>query len=222
MEISALLQIEPGITAIIGSGGKTTLMMTLAQELSRRGTVIITTSTKIYPPEGIPVLPGDDEIALQRSLRAAPLLCVASRHPTGKLAAPDISFSRLSELASYVLVEADGSKGLPLKAQAPHEPVIPEESNQVICVVGADGFYKPVREVCHRPEIFSALAGISMDSDAGPAGIAAVIEKEGFSQKVYINKVEKSMDWEYAKIFASCISLPVFAGSLRKGVFQCL
>ena len=126
MEISALLQIEPGITAIIGSGGKTTLMMTLAQELSRRGTVIITTSTKIYPPEGIPVLPGDDEIALQRSLRAAPLLCVASRHPTGKLAAPDISFSRLSELAIYVLVEADGSKGLPLKAHAPHEPVIPE------------------------------------------------------------------------------------------------
>ena len=191
MEISALLQIEPGITAIIGSGGKTTLMMTLARELSRRGTVIITTSTKIYPPEGIPVLPGDDEIALQHSLRAAPLLCVASRHPTGKLAAPDISFSRLSELAIYVLVEADG-------------------------------FYKPVREVCHRPEIFSALAGISMDSDAGPAGIAAVIEKEGFSQKVYINKVEKSTDWEYAKIFASCISLPVFAGSLHKGVLQCL
>ena len=45
MEISRILQIQKGITAIIGGGGKTTLMLTLAQALSRQGRVIVTTST---------------------------------------------------------------------------------------------------------------------------------------------------------------------------------
>ena len=42
-----LLVIVPGVTAIIGGGGKTTLMMTLAKELSERGRVIVTTSTLV-------------------------------------------------------------------------------------------------------------------------------------------------------------------------------
>ena len=37
MNISALLEVEKGVTALIGGGGKTTLMYTLAEELRRRG-----------------------------------------------------------------------------------------------------------------------------------------------------------------------------------------
>ena len=37
MDISALLGVERGVTALIGGGGKTTLMCTLAEELRRRG-----------------------------------------------------------------------------------------------------------------------------------------------------------------------------------------
>ena len=36
MDISALLGVERGVTALIGGGGKTTLMCTLAEELRRR------------------------------------------------------------------------------------------------------------------------------------------------------------------------------------------
>lgn len=41
MDISALLGVERGVTALIGGGGKTTLMCTLAEELRRRGTVVV-------------------------------------------------------------------------------------------------------------------------------------------------------------------------------------
>ena len=50
-----LLDIRPGVTALIGGGGKTTLMYHLARELRERGTVAVTTTTKIWPPTGITV-----------------------------------------------------------------------------------------------------------------------------------------------------------------------
>ena len=37
MQISPLLHVGRGVTAIIGGGGKTTLMETLAGELSKKG-----------------------------------------------------------------------------------------------------------------------------------------------------------------------------------------
>ena len=46
-----LLKIEKGITAIIGAGGKTSLMLALAKELAELGKVIVSTSTKIFEPE---------------------------------------------------------------------------------------------------------------------------------------------------------------------------
>ena len=51
MQIAPLLHVGRGVTAIIGGGGKTTLMETLAGELSKKGKVIITTTTHIYRPE---------------------------------------------------------------------------------------------------------------------------------------------------------------------------
>lgn len=49
-----LLGIRPGITALIGGGGKTTLMYHLARELRQYGTVAVTTTTRIWPPTASP------------------------------------------------------------------------------------------------------------------------------------------------------------------------
>ena len=54
MQFCQLLQIPRGVTAIIGSGGKTTLLYLLARELSHTGSVIVTTTTHIFPPDGLP------------------------------------------------------------------------------------------------------------------------------------------------------------------------
>ena len=135
MNISALLEVEKGVTALIGGGGKTTLMYTMAEELRRRGTVLVTTSTHIQRPEQYPTLLTADAAAVTAALTTHGVVCVAGETAEGKLCAPALSFELLAALADFVLVEADGSKRLPQKAHAPHEPVIPPNACRTVYVV---------------------------------------------------------------------------------------
>ena len=219
MDISALLGVERGVTALIGGGGKTTLMYTLAEELRHRGTVVVTTSTHIQRPEQYPVLTAADDVAAALAEHGA--VCVASESPEGKLCAPALSFEALAALADFVLVEADGSKRLPLKAHAPHEPVIPPNAHRTIYVVGADGFGRPIRQVCHRPERYAALCGAAEDDIVTPMLEAAVLHAEGYDTGwVYINKVETPEDWRNAEALAALLPGRVLAGSLRERVYR--
>ena len=221
MDISALLEVEKGVTALIGGGGKTTLMYTLAEELHRQGTVIVTTSTHIQRPEQYPVLTAADDAAVAAALAEHGAVCVAGETAESKLCAPALSFETLAALADFVLVEADGSKRLPLKAHAPHEPVIPPNARQTIYVVGADGFGRPIRQVCHRPERYAALCGASEDDIVTPALEAKVLHAEGYDTGwVYINKVETPEDWRNAEALAALLPDKVLAGSLRERAYR--
>lgn len=54
--LASALRIEPGITAIIGSGGKSTLLKTLGLELMRAGgRVLLCTTTHMFPVAGVPM-----------------------------------------------------------------------------------------------------------------------------------------------------------------------
>lgn len=61
---------------------------------------------------------------------------------------------------SLCAVEADGSRGLPLKAPNCREPAMPERADIVIGLVGLECLGRPMdsRSV-HRPELFGPLAG---------------------------------------------------------------
>ena len=135
MQLYERLGVPCGVTAVIGSGGKTTLLSALSRELP--GTVILTTTTHILPFEGVPLLTAPTEDEVRAALARSRVLCLGTPAPESKLTAPSLPFSLLEQLADYVLVEADGSRRLPLKAHAPHEPVIPKEAGCVLCVVGA-------------------------------------------------------------------------------------
>lgn len=223
MDIAPLLHIGPGVTALIGGGGKTTLMDTLAAELRRRGTVIVTTSTHIRRPADYPVLTSGDEKAVSAALARSGAVCVAAESVEGKLTAPALPFEALSALADFVLVEADGAKRLPLKAHAPHEPVIPACARQTVYVLGVDGFGRPIRQVCHRPERYAALCGAAQDDPVTPALAAEVLRAEGYgSGLVYLNKVESAEDWRNAEAFAALLPAAVAAGSLWKGTYRTL
>lgn len=218
--LAELLGVCPSLTAIIGGGGKTSLLYALARELQSRGSVIVTTSTKIRRPTQLPVADPATPEELRATLRTASPLCLGSPWPEDKLAAPTLSFAALTRAADYVLVEADGSKGLPAKAHAAHEPVIPAEAGRVILVLGADAFGKPISVICHRPERFTALTGASPDDLLTPARWAALILTEGYGNMIYVNKCETQADFENAAALASLLSVPVVAGSLRDGQFR--
>ena len=72
MELPALLGIRPGVTAVMGSGGKTTLLRTLGEALAAEGRrVLLCATTKLYPFEGLPNLLDSTEEALAEAIRAA-------------------------------------------------------------------------------------------------------------------------------------------------------
>lgn len=207
-EFASYLHIRRGLTALIGSGGKTTLMLRLARELRAYGSVIVTTSTHIFPPEGMPVLPETQKLADHA------LCCVAAPAENGKLCAPQQPFEALAALADFVLVEADGSARRPLKAHLPHEPVIPAAAGEVICLVGATGIGKPVFEAAHRPERFVALGG---DTVATPEAITRVLRAEALFSKVLINQADAAP--EEAEQLARLLGCP--AVSVQKGEILC-
>lgn len=224
MGLSEPLNIRPGVTAVTGGGGKTTLLRTLGTELAGGGArVLLCTTTKIFPFQGLPNLISPTEEALAEALETRRLVCAGAPVPgTGKLTAPAIPMRRLMELADYVLAEADGAAGRPLKAHAPYEPVIPPEANQVILVAGASGFGRPISEAAHRPALYARLAGVQEDAPASPETEAAVLLAEGLPDRVLVNQAERPEDRARAAALAALLPCPVLAGSLmRKECFPC-
>lgn len=221
MNVSSTLNIGRGVTALIGAGGKTTLLYALTEELRRKGRVLLCTSTHIRVPEQYPLVTGGAS-ELRAALDTHGAVCSGTPAKSGKLTAPVTPWDELATLADYVLVEADGARGLPLKAHRPHEPVVPPNAQRVVLVVGADGFGKPVAEACHRPERWAELAGVDVDAPATPEGAARVIAAEGCGDRVLVNKVESAAAYEAAAELAKRLDRPVVAGSLRQGVYVCL
>lgn len=221
MELARLLEIRPGVTAVIGGGGKTTLLRTLGEELAAGGArVLLCATTKMFPYGDLPNLTAPTEEALEEALASRRLLCAGTPVPgTGKLTAPGIPMARLAELADYVLAEADGAAGRPLKAHAAHEPVIPAEANQTVLVLGASGFGRPVKEAAHRPALYAHLAGVSEDAPATPETEAAVLLAEGLHDRVFINQAETAEARDQAAALAARLPCPAAAGSLLRREF---
>ena len=218
MELRELLGIRPGVTALAGGGGKTTMMYTLAGELSAQRTVICTTTTHILPPDHLPVLERADREALER----ARCICAGRPAAGGKLAAPEQSIGELASLADYVLVEADGSRGLPVKAHLPHEPVIPEEAGLTVALTGASGFGRPVQEAVHRWERFCQLTGAAPEEPVTAEHLAALLAAEGFGDLIFVNQAETPERLSEAERLAALLDRPVFAGTLKGGIWKCL
>ena len=139
-----------------------------------------------------------------------------------KISAPSVSFAELSKLADYVLVEADGSRQLPIKAHANYEPVIPEGTTQKIYVIGIDGVGKKISRACHRPELFCTLTGCELENLLTPDLIAEAIKKENLADRFFINKINSFEEWQLAEDLAIKLGKPTIAGNLWKEEYKCL
>ncbi|MDY3754116.1 MAG: selenium cofactor biosynthesis protein YqeC [Collinsella sp.] len=237
--LASALKLEPGITAIIGSGGKSTLLKTLGLELMRAGgRVLLCTTTHMFPVAGVP---WDGS---SRRLDAAPWKPGAAHVPgctceacaglargsicqagvldpeTGKLSAPAEPLGELAQRFNYVLAEADGSKRLPLKAHAAWEPVIPSGTANIVWIVGASGLGKPINEAVHRPELFCERCGCELTDTATPERVAQVLNAEMQALEldaahVILNQVDALSDPAMAARFEAALGRPVVATSLQ-------
>ena len=131
----------------------------------------------------------------------------------GKFGPPEQSWAELCTLADYVLVEADGSRGLPLKAHLSHEPVLPQEAGQVIAVLGLTGLGRPIAEAAHRPERYAGLAGCAPEDVATPERAARVLEAEALHTRVLLNQADAAD----GTALLDRLHCPAVLASLRKG-----
>jgi len=151
--------------AIVGGGGKTALMLALANELTRRGCrVAATTTTRVrheeagcFPAVTISEAGTDWLWRAREALGEHGWVFLGERIlPSGKVegispAAVDKLF--MDGAADYVIVEADGSAGRPVKAPAAHEPVVPESATLVVAVMGLEAVGRRFdSETVFRPE----------------------------------------------------------------------
>ena len=139
-----------------------------------------------------------------------------------KLAAPEVSFAQLTQWADYVLVEADGSKRLPVKAHESYEPVVPPEANQTIALFGLSGLGKPIREVAHRAELYAKNLGVSPDTILTPQLAAAHLNLEVLHTRVLLNQADVPDGRALAREMAGALRTPACVASLREEWAECL
>ncbi len=199
MLVADALCVKKGLTAVIGSGGKSTLLLRLARELAPGGRVLLATSTHMFPPPGIPLVTrGVDEVG--KAFEATDTVCAGLLCADGKLAAPAFTWEEAARAADYVLIEADGSRGLPLKAHAAHEPVIPPDAD-VIAVIGASGFGRTASEAVHRPGLYAAALCISETEPVTPEAYARAARLHFPNGKILVNQCDGELETALALRF---------------------
>jgi len=222
--------IHPGeVISLVGAGGKTTLMFTLAQELITPERVVIsTTTTKIFPPSSADtpylLLSQEEKEMFDFILKngsAFGHITLASEKlvASGKLQGinPELvlELSKL-EPVSYIIVEADGAARRPLKAPNPvFEPVIPQNTSLVIPVVGLDALgCKLIEENVFRAGIAAKLTGMALGDIVSSETIALLLthpagiihgSPDGARIIPFINKMDMDVGLSLAKDLASKI-----------------
>ena len=146
------LRISRGdVVSFIGSGGKTTSMLTTANELAATGwRVAVTTTTKMGVRE-------------KERLTSTVYFCGIEQGE--KLSAPPPGvIDRLCNDFDVVLIEADGSKRRAIKGWNDTEPVIHPRTTKTVGLISTRTLGKPMNEAwVHRPERFLNITTAKMN-----------------------------------------------------------
>lgn len=208
-----LIQGNRGVISLVGAGGKTTLMFTLAGWISACGKrVLTTTTTKIFMPtasqtRAVVLSQTPDHLLSEAEgqLRRHGHITVGAGYITGSnkirgFTPEMIACVWRSGIADWILIEADGAAGRLLKAPAPHEPVIPSVSHYVVGVVGLGAIGKPLDDTyVFRTGPFAAVTKLLPGETVTASAVADLILHEegimrgapaGSDRVLFLNKAE--------------------------------
>ena len=198
--------------AAIGSGGKSTILSEIAKEyIKANRTVISTTTTHIWKPDrGVFE---EDIQKVKEFLKKNPFVIVGNHlDNTEKLSGISLEFlAQLKKTANCILVEADGSRQLPLKVPNEREPVIPPNTELILAVAGISALGKPICEVVHRPELAVTVLHKSITDTVDIVDIALLLNYQKNRSRAIpvLNQVDTETDWEaaykIAKLLPYCV-----------------
>jgi probable selenium-dependent hydroxylase accessory protein YqeC len=242
---------------VIGSGGKTSLIWHLAVSLAKPGCkILVTPATKMFVP------PAEEKLydrycncsckckckcdtAMPGGLLPGVTLAGVFNETSGKLESlPPETLEKIIAGYDLVLMEGDGSRGLPLKAWADGEPVVPLFTSITVGIAPLWPLGKPVsEETAHRLPLFLALVGASKgeiikpehyarvimgrQAAAGKPAIPGLFAKARGSKVLFFNQIE---DYGAIKQAEEIVSLlpgqfreslsGIIAGSVRSGTVR--
>lgn len=228
---------ERELVALVGSGGKTSLLFALATELTAAGRgVVLTTTTRIATAEveRVPTVYLTGHLPDRRSDRLKTPCLVIGATGTEKAKSVPLELPRrllARPEVDAVLVEADGAKMLPVKAPAAHEPAVPPGTTLFVVLMGIDALDGPLHTVAHRPHLVSALTGRAESEHLRPADAATLLTHPrgglkkippGARVVIFINKVETTAQMENAVQIAERVAVHprverVVLGALQTG-----
>ena len=189
------------VITVVGAGGKTSTIFELGNELSNLNKkTIITTTTHMKLDKDFLLIDEDFNIEnLKKILQKNNLIKIGKKESDYKVKSLDEdTLKRCIDISDFLLIEGDGSKRLPLKAPKDNEPVIIQETDLVIGLIGFDSLDKKIEETCHRPELVSKLLHKNIKENINIFDLVEIIKnKNGLKKnvnckyKVIINKVDK-------------------------------
>ncbi len=201
---------ETPVIAVVGGGGKTSLIFRLTEELTaRKKTVVITTTTHMaYELERPFAGAGELEKIPEMLDRYGYVIAAAHEEGGEKVSAlKEEEMQKLLNFCDVVLIEADGSRQYPLKVPEKWEPVIPSFADLVVSVVGLDCLGKPIRETAHRMERTADFLKKSMDAPVTAEDVVKIASSicglfkdvEDRVYRVYLNKADVLTEKENAE-----------------------
>ena len=192
--------------AIVGSGGKATLMYRLAGEAVDRGYAVITTSTThLHPPtskqtRGFYVTgetPDWPAIVPPELKTRRHVTVLGARPRPDKLKGLDAEeLEKLREVCApdLLLMKADGARARLFKAPGDHEPVVPEGTTRGVVVASLKSVGIPLDErQVHRPERVGGLTGLGAGEPVTPEVIAGVVSHPGAYRRAFPGTVPLSL-----------------------------
>lgn len=234
------LQIGKGsVVSVIGSGGKTTLVEGLAEALKDKYRVCVAASTKMGVPQA--------ETYSRIVFPGSPLFGEPVEHPGIYYAADEIvEEKKLHGFSSamidwalthtdVILIEADGSKRLPLKGWADHEPVVIPQTTLTIGVIPVWPVGQILDEtLVHRFPLFTQITGAHSGERLAIGHMVRLIESDSglfakargqrvlFFSQIYDSAAAQTAQAivkagnfnQIKKIVMGCVNMPAGAPSI--------
>ncbi|WP_405321628.1 selenium cofactor biosynthesis protein YqeC [Frisingicoccus sp.] len=180
------------IIAVVGAGGKTSLIRQYAAAYLEKGLkVFVTTSTHMMIEAD--TLLTDDADAIIRELEEKHYVMAGIQYHERIKALPLDVYRKVCQHADVVLVEADGSKHKPVKFPNQHEPVIYDNVDEIIVVCGLHALHKKAFEAAHRLDLVKKCLNIEDDTEIRGEHIQKLV-MEGYVEplrKKYPDKTVK-------------------------------
>jgi probable selenium-dependent hydroxylase accessory protein YqeC len=213
--------------AFVGGGGKTSLSEYLGAEAVKRGKrAALVTTTKIWAREPYATMGGGGWHGTDKNL-----IHVGKTVEGNKLTGLDMDeVAAIGADFDVVLIEADGSKSLPLKYPAEFEPVIPGFSDRVVVVAGLDGLGGRIDETVFRWKLFTETTGFPGDDGVSNEVLLRLFESDAMMKgvdprkcSIFLNKYDACRRREeipgVARALHGRCSSAVLFGSTRFGFF---